>query len=258
MYDIELLPLDFISKSLSKTRIVLQFEDTLKAIDFISASNYAVSGWQAWIHSDDGDIKSEDIKSTFRIYQSRGAEWDNYKKDSANSFRANIQEAQYKWDSQQISLNSTLYFCLDIEAPPDLDDDGEIIHYFCYHATLRIFGDSVNLEEISENLGLTPTHLHRKGELRNPKISNSAYDHDMWSYDSPVHEEESLELHIKTLWDKLKPHKQYLLTLKDQYTVDVFLGYLSSCDHAGFEVPAESLEMFTELNIPFSVSVIIA
>jgi hypothetical protein len=40
--------------------------------------------------------------------------------------------------------------------------------------------------------------------------------------------------------------------------VDVFLGYRSNCDHAGVEVPHESLEMFIELRIPFGVSIIIA
>jgi len=48
-----------------------------------------------------------------------------------------------------------------------------------------------------------------------------------------------------------------LLELKKSLTVDVFLGYRSSCDHAGIEVPHTSLEMFTELEIPFGVSIII-
>jgi hypothetical protein len=39
--------------------------------------------------------------------------------------------------------------------------------------------------------------------------------------------------------------------------VDVFLGYRSNCDTAGIEVPHTSLEMFSELQIPFGLSIIV-
>ena len=60
------------------------------------------------------------------------------------------------------------------------------------------------------------------------------------------------------LWNTLRPHKAYLLALKERLKVDVFLDYCSNCDHAGVEVSPESLEMFTELQIPFGLSIIIA
>jgi hypothetical protein len=37
----------------------------------------------------------------------------------------------------------------------------------------------------------------------------------------------------------------------------VFLGYRSNCETAGFEVPHTSLEMFTELQIPFGISIVV-
>ncbi len=79
-----------------------------------------------------------------------------------------------------------------------------------------------------------------------------------WSYSPDLDESEPLQKHIDCLWSDLKSQKEYLLQLKDKLTVDVFLGYRSNCDHAGIEVPHTSLEMFTELQIPFGVSIIIA
>ncbi|GBC60511.1 DUF4279 domain-containing protein [Desulfonema ishimotonii] len=79
----------------------------------------------------------------------------------------------------------------------------------------------------------------------------------MWSYKAPVPENEPLEKHIDALWHTIKSHKRYLLSLKKQFNVDVFLGYRSDCDCAGFKIPHNSLEMFIELEIPFEVSVII-
>lgn len=40
--------------------------------------------------------------------------------------------------------------------------------------------------------------------------------------------------------------------------MDFFLGYRSSSDSAGVEVPAKSLEMFIDLQVPFGLSIIIA
>jgi Domain of unknown function (DUF4279) len=71
-------------------------------------------------------------------------------------------------------------------------------------------------------------------------------------------ESEPLEKHIDTLWALIKPHKHYLLELKKLVTVDVFLGYRSDCETAGFELPHTSLEMFLELEIPFGISIVIA
>ena len=71
-------------------------------------------------------------------------------------------------------------------------------------------------------------------------------------------ESEPLHVHIDSLWNAFREHKEYLLELKKDLTVDVFLGYRSNCDHAGVEVPHQSLEMFTELQIPFGLSIIVA
>jgi Domain of unknown function (DUF4279) len=128
-------------------------------------------------------------------------------------------------------------------------------NYFAYSATLRISGDTLNMDEISTRLNLKPTHSHRKGEKRDPRAAG--YHTDMWSYTVPLHKSVPLYKHIDALWLALKPHKGYLLGLKESVSVDVFLGYRSNCDTAGIEIPHTSVEMFSELKIPFGVSIIV-
>jgi hypothetical protein len=84
------------------------------------------------------------------------------------------------------------------------------------------------------------------------------YKLDMWMYNAPVNKTGPLHIHIDTLWNTFRNRKEYLLHLKQDLTVDVFLGYQSNCDHAGVEVPFQSLEMFRELQIPFGLSIIVA
>jgi hypothetical protein len=79
----------------------------------------------------------------------------------------------------------------------------------------------------------------------------------MWMYKAPLDESEPPHKHINALWATIKPHRKYLRQLKQSLTVDVFLVYRSNSCTAGFEVPYQSLEMFSELEIPLSISVFV-
>ena len=125
----------------------------------------------------------------------------------------------------------------------------EPVYFFNFSATLRIGGDGLDFEEISRKLGLTPTHTHQKGGRRK---------HDMWSYKVPVAREQPLENHIMALWDAVRPHISYLRDLKRKFQVDIFCGYRSNSGTAGFQVDHRCLGLFSELEVPFGVSVIIS
>ncbi|MHB8901773.1 MAG: DUF4279 domain-containing protein [Thermoguttaceae bacterium] len=135
-------------------------------------------------------------------------------------------------------------------------EEPEEAHYFLFSATLRIHGDDVPFEEISQRLGVQPTHLHRKGERPGPR--SPGYRDDAWQFQPSLPESEPLERHIEALWQIVRPHVGYLKALMVRFKIDVFCGYRSNCDHAGFEVSHKCLELFTALEVPFGVSVIVA
>jgi hypothetical protein len=151
-------------------------------------------------------------------------------------------------DSDEPNSYRTLRGFLDGEEPDEAN-------YFCFSATLRVHGDDVPFEEITQRLGVKPTRLHRKGECRGPR--SPSYRHDAWMYQSSLHESEPLERHIEALWQVVQPELEYIKALKQRFKVDVFCGYRSNCDHAGFEVSHKCLELFLALEIPFGVSVIV-
>ncbi|HEU4328420.1 MAG TPA: DUF4279 domain-containing protein [Roseiflexaceae bacterium] len=137
---------------------------------------------------------------------------------------------------------------------PPRDDRPYEPPYFRFSATLRIFGTVLDLEAIGQRLGLAPTRAHRGGI---PPLKDGDEPLDMWSYDTPVGEAEPLAAHISRLWADIRDAAPFLRELKESASVDVFLCYRSNCDRTGFSVPAVSLAMFVELDIPFAVSVII-
>jgi hypothetical protein len=128
--------------------------------------------------------------------------------------------------------------------------------YFGYSATLRIFGESLNFDEINRTLGLSPTSSHRKGDRKGPHSPPSK--HDMWMLSPDLPEERPLAEHIDALWAAIRHAEAYLRQLKSIATVDVFLGYRSNVDTAGVEIPHASLDMFVRLEIPVGLSIIIA
>jgi hypothetical protein len=128
--------------------------------------------------------------------------------------------------------------------------------YFCFSATLRIFGEIGDLDAISRTLGLQPKHTHRKGERKSPSRPDT-WKEDAWLYEPPVDENRSLEEHIMALWDRLRPNMDFLKSLKASHKVDIFCGYRSNSCTAGFEVSHECLGLFIELEVPFGVSVLI-
>jgi hypothetical protein len=129
-------------------------------------------------------------------------------------------------------------------------------NYFCFSATLRIYGDDLPFEELSQRLGVQPTRSYRKGERRGPR--SPCYSRDGWLFQPPLAETEPLERHIEALWEVVRPALDYLKALKQHFKIDVFCGYRSNCDTAGFEVSHTCLQLFTALEVPFGVSVVIA
>jgi hypothetical protein len=133
------------------------------------------------------------------------------------------------------------------------EPDEEI--WFAYSATLRVFGQDVPFDELEARLGVSASFSRRKGDRRKP--TSVPCKEDAWFYESPLPESMPLEDHIGFLWSVVRPHVEYLKGLKSTHQVDVFCGYRSNCDLAGFEVSSESLALFLALEIPFGVSVIV-
>jgi len=121
-------------------------------------------------------------------------------------------------------------------------------------AALRIFGPNLDFGRITRELGTLPTHTHRAGDLNR---LGRPFEHDMWSLDSRLGQQASLDEHLKWLHQTLSPHYEFLRSMKHVAAVDVFLSYLSAEDQAGFEISPEAFRIFSELGIPFGVSAIL-
>jgi hypothetical protein len=120
-------------------------------------------------------------------------------------------------------------------------------------AGLRIMGEDIDLDAISRELNLTPSHVHRRGELDK---SGDQYAHDMWLLDSPLGKHEQLDAHLKWLGKQLKPHSGYLKSVKNIARVDVFCS-CTAVGEGGLSLTPDSLSVSTELGLNLELSLIL-
>ena len=119
-------------------------------------------------------------------------------------------------------------------------------------AGLRIMGESLEHEKISQKLGLVPSHTHRAGEVDKFGLP---YPQDMWLLESPLGERKQLDTHLKWLIKQLEPSFSYLKTLKKEYKIDVFCAFTGSSG-GGLSLSPAALSLFTELGIKLELSII--
>jgi len=110
------------------------------------------------------------------------------------------------------------------------------VPYFNFSATLRISDIGVRHDEISRVTGLAPTMVHLAGEQRANR-GLETWARDLWSLKSPRPKPEPLIVHLDWLWTEVGPHVEYFNSLiADGAFVDIFCGYISDCDHCGFDL----------------------
>lgn len=122
-----------------------------------------------------------------------------------------------------------------------------------FDASLRLIGIGEHHEAITRNTGLTPTHVHRKGERRSTRSVYRPWQEDMWLLQSPLDPGASLDEHLGWLSGAIEPHSHYFRELVEQCSkADIILGCLSESPSPFLTVDAESLRMLRELKLGIS------
>lgn len=124
-------------------------------------------------------------------------------------------------------------------------------------ATFTVKGAALDIEGISQNLGLVPSHTHRAGDRVFKTASDRRYDHDMWSFSSGLARTESFDAHLKWLAQQLRPHHDFIRSLKDVAEVYIVCSYIMLDWEAVLPVSSEALAIFTELGIDLDLSLLV-
>ena len=127
-------------------------------------------------------------------------------------------------------------------------------NYKAFSASFRIIGQNLPFKEIENNLNLEGTYKHQKGDKR----GNQILQDDRWILESVLPEQNEISEHLEWLWQNLSAKKDFLISLKTQYHLDIFVGYRSDSDHGGTVITSSSINICCELDIPLELSIITA
>lgn len=118
--------------------------------------------------------------------------------------------------------------------------------------SLRIIGE-FNIEDISQELGLMPSYVNRKGEKdRFGEVFNS----NIWVITAPLNKSESPEKHLEWLVEQFEGRYNVLRKMQTSSKIDIFCG-LTSIDQSGFSFSSKTLSIFQNLQINLEVSLIL-
>jgi len=111
-------------------------------------------------------------------------------------------------------------------------------------ASLRIFGDDLDPDEISALLGASPTSSARKGEIRVSKSGRERTERTgRWLLEAVYRQPGDLDSQIAELLSPLTGDIAVWRRLVAQFEVDIFCGLFMKESDEGLDLRPETLEM---------------
>jgi Domain of unknown function (DUF4279) len=122
-------------------------------------------------------------------------------------------------------------------------------------ASLRIFGDSLQPDEISKLLGCAPTKSYLKGAVEPSKHNDVVRRTGMWSLQARPREPEDLDSQIVELLNQLPADLLIWERLSIEYKLDLFCGLFMKETDEGLEISADTLKALGDRKIRFGVCI---
>ena len=119
------------------------------------------------------------------------------------------------------------------------------------HASLRIFGEALQPDEVGAALGIEASYVHLKGQRHGR--NGPAWRESAWLLQSPLGKEHGLDEHIKWLLERIEDKVDVVRKLCGEYRIDVFCGFSSGCGQGGFTLDSKTLERIAKLGVSLAL-----
>jgi hypothetical protein len=108
-------------------------------------------------------------------------------------------------------------------------------------ASLRIFGENLNPDEITALLGVSPTKSYRKGEPRSSREGSPARPEGSWHLSCDPAWPGNLDAQINELLSNTTDDPLVWRTINEQYRADLFTGLFMDSSNDGLTLMPETL-----------------
>lgn len=115
--------------------------------------------------------------------------------------------------------------------------------------SLRVFGDNLVPQEITNKLSCTPTMEHKKGDALNSKSSNRIARTGAWHLKGDFPRQMDLEIQITSLLSKMTDNIQTWEEITSRFHVDLFCGLFLADKNGGFSLTPEVMRKLANRGI---------
>jgi len=125
------------------------------------------------------------------------------------------------------------------------------------YINLRICGQGLNLQEITNKLGLLPVNARKKGEVHvDEKYSGKSkiFQEDFWIGEYRPSENVKLEDELEHFLVQLKPSAAYLKSLAEKHTVTVWVSSYLEKEQANVHISSTAIDVLSEIGATLDCS----
>lgn len=122
----------------------------------------------------------------------------------------------------------------------------------CATAALRIFSETLEVEQITALVGLKPTRFYAKGDpvsACSPQLRRT----NAWLLKSGIAEDQGIDVHLGWLLDLVGSKVDALRTLRETCKVDLFCGFSSTHGQGGTVLDKDLLGRLSALGLDLKI-----
>jgi hypothetical protein len=119
-------------------------------------------------------------------------------------------------------------------------------------ASLRIMGDALDPDEISQVLSCAPTAAFRKGQVVRGVVTGREVvkKSGMWTLGADDQQPGNLDEQIRSIFSRLPDDLEIWRDLSSKYRMDLFCGFFMEVSDEGLEISPDSLRLLGERLVP--------
>jgi hypothetical protein len=120
-------------------------------------------------------------------------------------------------------------------------------------AALRIYGDTLNPEEVSQLLGCRPSDAYVKGQIEPSKFHVITRKTGAWILDAKRRVPGDVDAQVAEIFSQLTPDLAVWSALSKNYVMDLFCGLFMTEAGEGFELSLETMKTLADRGIKIGI-----
>ena len=122
------------------------------------------------------------------------------------------------------------------------------------YINIWITGDSIGIEEITRELGITPSYSYKKDERKTVRGKEVTYNNDAWIYGKRIEASDDFEDQMEDFINKIWESREYVKTLAQRAEILFQLSLYPEVEQLHVHFPNGILEKVAQMGMSVDIS----